>query len=270
MEVGGFDLRVHVSGRGPDVLLLHGFPETLQAWSGHAPILAGHWRVHAFDWPGLGASGAPRGQAYSFERYGRLIGEYLDRAAIQGAHLVATDIAVPPAFLFSLDAPSRVRSLTVFDGPALDRPRCHSWEIHALKRWPLGELMVYGFPRTMFWIAMQRGFFGEPSFAPDVWEDFHAQVRRPRTREVALELFRSGRPALARIERGLGRLSPPLSILWGEEDVFDRVALAHELKAKCPAASLHVAPHCGHFLAQEAAEFFIDRLTDFLVAVDCG
>lgn len=266
LDVGGHSLRYHVQGEGPDVLLLHGFPETLQAWAEHVGVLAQHWRVHVFDWMGLGGSDAPEGFGYTYERFARLIGEVMDAIGIVRADLVATDISVPPALLFSLDAPQRVRSLTIFDGPALERPQHMSWEIHALRTSPLGEMMVYGLPRTMFWIAMQRGFHGPPRIAPDVWEDFHAQIRRQRCREVALEIFRGFKPAMARLERELARLETPLLILWGAEDVFDRVEGAYEIKSLCPHAELFVAPDCGHFLAQEAPAFFIDRLTDFLVA----
>lgn len=264
LEVDGHSLRYHSQGEGPDLVLMHGFPETLQAWTEHAGILGGHWRVHAFDWMGLGGSDAPEGFDYSFEGYGRLIGAVMDRLRIQQAHLVATDIGMPPALLYAVDHPDRVRSLCVFDGPAFERAGHYSWEIHALRTPPFGELMVGAFPRTMFWFAMQRGFHGEPSLAPDVLEDFRGQVRRPRCREVALQLFRSYRPALARIEREVHRIRLPLCVLWGKNDVFDSVETAYELQRACPHARVRVAPECGHFLAHEAPEFFIDQLTEFV------
>jgi len=46
-------------GRGPPVLLLHGFPETHLMWRDVAPLLANGYSVVCADLPGYGRSGTP-------------------------------------------------------------------------------------------------------------------------------------------------------------------------------------------------------------------
>ncbi len=50
------NLHVSQTGRGPDVVLLHGFCETHHVWDAFAPLLADEYTVHALDLPGFGHS----------------------------------------------------------------------------------------------------------------------------------------------------------------------------------------------------------------------
>src|SRR5829696_9059609 len=61
VEHGGGGVRVHgvVSGDGPAVLLLHGFPESHVMWHELAPRLAASHTVVAVDLRGYGESGIP-------------------------------------------------------------------------------------------------------------------------------------------------------------------------------------------------------------------
>lgn len=65
LRVGQPYLNVAVAGEGPPVLLLHGFPDSLQLWREVAPRLvsAGH-RVIAVDQRGFGESDAPDGRSH--------------------------------------------------------------------------------------------------------------------------------------------------------------------------------------------------------------
>ncbi|GAA1980110.1 alpha/beta fold hydrolase [Kitasatospora viridis] len=59
-------LRIHyaVAGHGPALVLLHGWPETLQAWDTVAPAFTGDHTVIAVDLRGLGLSQAADSDAY--------------------------------------------------------------------------------------------------------------------------------------------------------------------------------------------------------------
>lgn len=266
LRVGDLGVRGHVAGDGEPVLLLHGFPETLQAWSAHVAALASRYRVHAFDWPGLGGSDAPTDFEYSPNGYARFLEEYLDAQGIGSAHLVATDVGVPAALLLALRRPDRVRRLVLFDGPVFDRPHLLSWEVLGMRARGIGEIMARGFPRTCTWLAFERGFFGRRRITPDQYEDFAAQARRPRTREAALRLFRSEAAGLEAVERDIHRLQAPLLILWGAEDAFIRPEMGLLLKAACPQARLELAEACGHFPHHEAPEWFERQVLSHLGA----
>src|SRR5438094_8043653 len=68
----GRRLRVVQLGNGPPLILLHGYPDTLQVWSRLAPLLSAAHRVIAFDWPGMGQSEAWPGGATPYDMAERL------------------------------------------------------------------------------------------------------------------------------------------------------------------------------------------------------
>src|SRR4051794_1728989 len=58
-DVSGVKLQYLTAGRGPAVLLLHGYAETSRMWRPLIPKLAAEFTVIAPDLPGIGDSGIP-------------------------------------------------------------------------------------------------------------------------------------------------------------------------------------------------------------------
>src|SRR5438128_2395849 len=56
VEVNGWKLRYHKSGKGPYLLLLHGLGANLYCWRYVVPLLAKRFTVIAPDLPGFGQS----------------------------------------------------------------------------------------------------------------------------------------------------------------------------------------------------------------------
>lgn len=78
------------------VILLHGFPETLYAWSGIARALADEYDVHSFDWPGYGLSSRPPADEFTYAptTYAQILRQYILATGIDRSTLTiyATDI----------------------------------------------------------------------------------------------------------------------------------------------------------------------------------
>ena len=58
-SAGGVKLQYLTAGRGPAVVLLHGYAETSRMWRPLMPRLAEHFTVIAPDLPGIGGSDIP-------------------------------------------------------------------------------------------------------------------------------------------------------------------------------------------------------------------
>lgn len=105
-----------VTGHGPPLLLLHGFPQTRAMWARIAPLLAQTFTVVAADLRGYGASFKPAHMAdMSFRAMGADMVALMQHLGHAQFHLVGHDRGARTAHRMALDAPDAVRSLTVMD-----------------------------------------------------------------------------------------------------------------------------------------------------------
>jgi pimeloyl-ACP methyl ester carboxylesterase len=111
--VGNVGLNVAVTGDGPPVLLLHGFPDSLQLWREVAPrlVAAGH-RVIALDQRGFGESDAPVGRRH----YGinalveDLSGVLRSLAVDEPVHVMGHDWGAAVTWALAMARPQLLRS----------------------------------------------------------------------------------------------------------------------------------------------------------------
>jgi pimeloyl-ACP methyl ester carboxylesterase len=154
-------LRMHIveEGRGPLVVLLHGFPEFSGTWRHQIRALAGAgYRVVAPDQRGYGQSECPeREDAYTMlHLVGDVIG-LLDALGEPRAVVVGHDWGAPVAWNTALLRPDRVRGVVGMSIPA--RPRAPI---------PPTEGMRKAFGETYYQLRFQQPRVAERDFEPDV------------------------------------------------------------------------------------------------------
>ncbi|AUC53996.1 alpha/beta hydrolase [Sagittula sp. P11] len=115
-DLDGIEIAYERGGRGPAVLLLHGFPQTRAMWAEVAPRLAERFTVVAADLRGYGESGKPEGvEAYSFRAMAGDMTALMTRLGYEAFHLVGHDRGARTAHRLALDAPGCLLSLTLMD-----------------------------------------------------------------------------------------------------------------------------------------------------------
>lgn len=116
VDLDGVEIAYETGGRGPAVLLLHGFPQTRAMWAEVAPRLAERFTVVAADLRGYGESGKPAGvEAYSFCAMAGDMTALMTRLGYEAFHLIGHDRGARTAHRLALDAPGRLLSLTLMD-----------------------------------------------------------------------------------------------------------------------------------------------------------
>jgi haloacetate dehalogenase len=112
----GVDIAYSTGGKGSPLVLLHGFPQTRAMWAHIAPALAQGRRVICPDLRGYGASGKPADVSeYSFRAMGGDVLALMDHLGHDSFDLVGHDRGARTAHRIALDAPQRIKSLTVMD-----------------------------------------------------------------------------------------------------------------------------------------------------------
>ncbi|HYS83369.1 MAG TPA: alpha/beta fold hydrolase, partial [Anaeromyxobacteraceae bacterium] len=99
-EAGGVKLHYLMAGRGPAVILLHGYAETSRMWKPLIPRLAGKFTVIAPDLPGIGDSEIPKDGADMKTAASRI--HALARVlGVERARVVGHDIGLMVAYAYA-------------------------------------------------------------------------------------------------------------------------------------------------------------------------
>jgi pimeloyl-ACP methyl ester carboxylesterase len=124
VPANGIELKVHVAGSGPAVVLCHGFPELGFSWRHQVgPLVDAGFRVLVPDMRGFGGSSGPEGP----EGYGivDLTGDMtclLDAFGLEEAVFVGHDWGAAVVWHLALAVPDRVRAVAGLSVPFTPRP----------------------------------------------------------------------------------------------------------------------------------------------------
>jgi pimeloyl-ACP methyl ester carboxylesterase len=109
---------VSVAGEGPDIVLLHGFPDTPYSWSEiEAALVAAGWRVTVPWLRGYHPDNIVAGRPYDPETLGRDALELLDALGVSRAVLVGHDWGALIAYVAAALASDRVRGIVTIAIP---------------------------------------------------------------------------------------------------------------------------------------------------------
>ncbi len=85
--VDGYAVHYEQSGKGPLVLMLHGWGDNLQTFKQLSKELGKEYTVLTLDLLGFGASDAPR-EPFDLELYARFVASFLEKLNIHGLHSI--------------------------------------------------------------------------------------------------------------------------------------------------------------------------------------
>jgi pimeloyl-ACP methyl ester carboxylesterase len=248
LERSGVGIHYQDRGRGPAILLTHGYAATSQMWAGQVEALESDYRVISWDLRGHGQSDNPEA-----------VGDYSASVAIDDMEAILRACQVERATIgglslggylslaFHLAHPDRVRALMLFDtGPGYKNPK-------ARDRWNRGaERMAREF-ETRGLSALAGG----------------AEVRIS-THRSAEGLARAARGTLvqfdSRVIESLESIRVPTLILVGERDQ-PFLAATDYMAAKIPNATKLVIPDAGHAANLEQPSAFNQAVRSFLSTV---
>jgi pimeloyl-ACP methyl ester carboxylesterase len=243
----------------PVVLLVHGWPESSYMWREalRAAARAGY-RALAPDLPGYGDS--PPDPPGTWERHIEALERFHAALGLEQVVLVTHDWGVPIGLRWACDRPGLATALVISDGGFFADRRWH--DLANLLRTPgEGERFIENLDRSGFDAAL-RGAFG---FSDEALDEYWKGLSDPIRARGALELYRSG--DFEKLEPYSGKLAAlglPTLILWGGQDRFAGVKMAHRFHDELPGSQLVVVEDAGHFVWEEEPQRSAQTLGSFL------
>jgi 2-succinyl-6-hydroxy-2,4-cyclohexadiene-1-carboxylate synthase len=266
--VTALPLALERAGRGPAVMLLHGFTGRGRSMAGVAAALADRHETLAPDLPGHGSS--LQGDvpvAYDFERCLDALAATLGRTGHRRGHWLGYSMGARLALACAVRHPRCVKSLVLLGGragiaDAAERRTRRRADEELAARIETGGVG----PFVEEWLA-------QPLFATLLRRDKTARARERDARldndahGLAAALRGLGPGAQPALHASLARVDVPVLLVAGALD--ERfVAHAQELERLLPRAELRLIPDAGHAAHVERPDVFADVVRDFLRRVE--
>jgi pimeloyl-ACP methyl ester carboxylesterase len=124
IKTDGATIHVRVGGKGPAVVLLHGFGDTGDMWAPVAQALIKDHTVVVPDLRGMGFSSYPE-TGYDKKTQARDIATVMDALKIEKADLVTHDIGNMVGYALAAQYPERITKWVIIDAPL---PGIGPWE----------------------------------------------------------------------------------------------------------------------------------------------
>jgi pimeloyl-ACP methyl ester carboxylesterase len=269
VKTNGTSLFVRVGGKGPAVLLIHGFGDTGDMWAPLAADLARDHTVLVPDLRGMGLSEHPE-SGYTKKNQALDMAGIMDALGVKTAALVTHDIGNMVGYALAAQYPGRISRWVVIDAPL---PGIGNWDTivrspllwHFNFRGPDVERLVQGRER----IYLDR-FWNELSADPkkideETREHYAALYARPHAMHDAFEQFgafsqdaKDNQALLAQA----GKLKMPILALGAEKSFGEGMAV--ELRFVGSNVSSGIVPESGHWIMEENPQATIKLVTDFL------
>lgn len=112
ITIGDSSFQLHIEGRGPALLLLHGFTGSIETMAGLSTALRHHFCVISIDLPGHGRTSVPDDSSwYTFSRCNSVLEGILDQLRIEKCLICGYSMGGRMGLLFAANCPSRVAAV---------------------------------------------------------------------------------------------------------------------------------------------------------------
>ena len=255
LTVDGVRLHYRERGEGPPAVLLHGNGVTGEDFelSGVLGLAAQSHRVIAFDRPGFGYSGRPRGKVWTAARQARLLRQAFAAIDLEPAVVVGHSWGTLVALALALDYPEAVRSLILLSGYYYPTLRADVALFSPPAIPVIGDIMRYTVVPPLA-AAMLRAMV-ERSFAPLPVPDRFAKgfpaglALRPSQIRAEAEETAMMISAAAALQDRYRELRMPVTIMAGTQDrIVDHLRHAVRLSGEVPHSKLRLVPNAGHMI----------------------
>jgi haloalkane dehalogenase len=257
-------------GKGPALILLHGFPFSSLTYRHLVPHLQRHFTCYALDTPGCGASEWHKNYNFHFQAQADTLRRFVDTVDAQSYTVVGHDSGATLARLLTLGDPGRVERLVLLNTeiPGHRPPWIPLYA--ALARIPGSTELLRPLFRWRRYLESCAAFGQVFSDRNRLDDDFFRCVVDPivkdRTRWEGVRRYLLGFDwdIVDNLRAAHPRISAPVLMIWGADDPFFPLGLARDMaKQFSPAAQLSVIDSAKLLVHEERPDQVAAAIVDF-------
>ncbi len=243
VDVDGLGVHVVEAGRGPAVILIHGFGGHTFSFRYLIPALAREHRVIALDLKGFGYTERVDTD-YSQTAQARLVVGLMDALGVEKASLVGHSMGGGVAMRVASTWPQRVESVVLAGSVSGDRLPVFVIPFVTRALLPI-------FARLLGRRLFRRSYYDRALATDAVREEYQKPARIRGSLDGLLQMMRhSRRDRLIDFER----IAQPVLILWAAGERVLPGLILRRLRRRLPHAEVVMIERAGHLLLEERPE----------------
>lgn len=255
-------------GKGPPVLLIHGFGASTFTWRFVVPELAKTHRVIAVDLKGFGQSDKPFDERYSVVDQAELLAQLIEEKDLRNLTLVGHSFGGGVALLLALEAnqrlDGRITKLVLLDTIAYPQ---HIPVFFRLLDVPLvsqiGVRMVP--PSVQTRVALEIAYFDDSKIDPAEIETYAAPLKTAAGKHAMIHSARQILPEdIAELSERYKTMTLPTLILWCDHDRIVPLEVGLRLRRTLPNSTLRLVQDCGHMPQEEQPASTVELIKGFI------
>ena len=269
--------RIHYLSAGlgeTTIVLLHGWPESSYEWRKVIPALSSKYTVIAPDVRGIGGSRATT-TGYDKVTLADDVYQLVAQLGLKHVYVVGHDIGGMVAYAYARSHPEGLSGVAIIDIPIAgvdpwDMVKSAPWAWHfGFNSTPgLAEALVTGRQEIYF-----RHFFNDFAVTPSAISAFDRTAyadayRKPESLRAGFEFYRAFPQDEAYNRSHHDALSVPILLAGGDHSGGSMLPAIEKGLRAMGATSVKeaVIPNCGHWVAEEQPQVFIQIIEDFVAA----
>jgi pimeloyl-ACP methyl ester carboxylesterase len=258
-NINGLSIAYQLTGKGPALILLHGFTIDSRVWKPQLDSLSKKFTVIAWDAPGAGQSSDPP-EGFTMNDWADCLAGLLDSVGVKQAHILGLSWGGILAQVFYKRHHQRTLSLILVDTYA-------GWKGSLPER--IADERVQACLRDA---SLSPGEF-VAKYIPGMFSDSVTLDVKEELANIMSDFhpvgFRLMVTDLAKVNTKdlLPTIRVPTLLIWGENDKRSPITVAHQFRDAIPGAKLVIIPKAGHVSNLEQRNQFNKIVNEFCLSL---